>query len=209
MKPLAHELINALAELDAKITGLGLYSCFEYQTPAGKTHPYWKIEWEMALRPRLAALGCTLMEQPVFGKTKYRVVNPLYTTLRFMTPEAKLCDLRLIRTSVVKVRRYGSGYHVDRMVDFADRWAQLKMEKHIRTLWWPDRYQMSADIRVILFLGFDKANRPFHSEMTKLEKTSRWSEHNITFKSKSWPDTYGRDFNILTACWASATEKNS
>jgi len=206
MKPLAHELINALAELDAKITGLGLYSCFEYQTPAGKTHPYWKIEWEMALWPRIKELGCSLQQQPVFGKTKFRVFQPLYTSLRFRTEEGKVCDLRMIRTSIVKVRRYGSGYHVDRTVDFADRWAQLKMEKHIRELWWPDRYQMSADVRMILFLGFDKANRPFHAEMTKLEKTSRWAERGVTFKSKSWPDAYGRDFNILAACWSSSED---
>jgi len=206
MKPLAHELINALAELDAKIPGLGLYSSFEYQTPAGKTHPYWKMEWDLALRPRLAALGCTLMEQPVFGKTKYQTVQRPFVPLRFMTPTAKLCDLHMIRTSMVKVRRYGSGYHMDRSVNFGERWTLLKMEKHIRQIWWPDRYQSSADIRIVLFLGFDKANRPFHTQMTELERTSRWSEHNVNFKSKGWPDTYGRDFNVLVACWSSNEE---
>ena len=197
MKNLAHELISALAELDSRLPQLGLYSCFEYQTPAGKTHPFWKIEWELALRPRLAALGCTLIEQPFFGKPKYCTALPSSTPIRFLSSTAKVCELRLVRTSTVKVRRYGSGYHVDRTVDFAGRWAQLKMEKHIRGLWWPDRHQMSADIRMILFLGFDKANRPFHTEMTKLEKASHWAERGVTFKSKSWPDAYGRDFNVL------------
>jgi hypothetical protein len=203
MKPLAHELINALAELDAKIPGLGLYSCFEYQTPAGKTHPYWKIEWEMALRPRLEALGCRLIEHPVFGKPKYCTTSPSSMPVRFLNATAKVCELRLVRTSMIKVRRYGSGYHLDRTVDFAERWAQLKMEKHVRALWWPDRHQMSADIRMILFLGFDKANRPFHKEMAALEKTSHWTERGISHKSKSWPDTYRRDFNVLVASWAS------
>jgi hypothetical protein len=205
MKSLAREMISALAELDARIPNLGLYSCFEHQTPAGKTHPFWKIEWEMALRPRLEALGCTLDQKPIFGKTKYRTHGHLpCTPLRFLTPIAQVCDLRLIRMSKVKVRRYGSGYHMDRTVDFDGRWAQLKMDKHIRELWWPDRYQMSADIRMILFLGFDKANRPFHSELTALEKATRWTESKIEFQSKSWPDTDGRDFNILAACWTSS-----
>jgi hypothetical protein len=203
MKSLAREMISALAELDSHIRDLGLYSCFEYQVPPWKTHPYWKIEWEMALWPRLKTLGCSLQQQPVFGKTKFRTFQPLYTSLRFTTAEGKVCDMRMVRTSTVKVRRYGSGYHVDRTVDFEGRWAQLKMEKHIRELWWPDRYQMSADIRMILFLGFDKANRPFRAELTALEKATRWTERNIDFKSKSWPDTYSRDFNILTACWTS------
>ena len=203
MKPLTHELVAALADLDVIIPGLGLYASFEYLAPAGKTHPYWKVEWEMALRPRLEKLGCTIDQTPVFGKTTWNPSNALYTFLRFRTPNGQVCDLRMVRTSHVNVRRYGSGYHVDRTVDFADRWAQLKMDKHIRQLWWPDRYQMSADIRLVLFLGFDKANRPFHKEMTALEKTSRWPERNIIYKSKSWPDAYDRDFNILAACWAS------
>jgi len=206
MKPLTYELINALADLDVIIPGLGLYASFEYLVPAGKTHPFWKVEWEMALRPRLEKLGCTIDQTPVFGKTAWNPTNALYTSLRFRTREGKVCDLRLIRTSTVKVRRYGSGYQVDRHVDFTERWAQLKMDRHIRALWWPDRQQMSADIRMVLFLGFDKANRPFHKEMTALEKTSRWEEHGVNFKSKSWPDTYGRDFNILTACWSSASD---
>ena len=203
MKSLSNHLIDSLAEFDDRLPELGLYSSYEYKTPAGKTHPYWKIEWEMALWPRLKELGCSLQQQPIFGKTKYRIFQPLYTSLRFTTVERKVCDLRMIRTSTIKVRKYGSGYHVDRTVDFKERWAQLKMEKHIRELWWPDRYQMSADIRLVLFLGFDKANRPFHKEMTALEKTSRWPERNIIYKSKSWPDAYDRDFNILAACWAS------
>jgi hypothetical protein len=181
MKPLAHELINALAELDAKIPGLGLYSCFEYQTPAGKTHPYWKIEWEMALRPRLEALGCKLIEHPVFGKPKYCTTSPSFVPVRFLNATAKVCELRLVRTSMIKVRRYGSG--------------------------WPDRHQMSADIRIILFLGFDKANRPFHKEMAALEKTSCWTERGISHKSKSWPDAYGREFNVLAACWTTSELK--
>jgi len=203
MKPFTHELVAALADLDVIIPGLGLYASFEYLAPAGKTHPYWKVEWEMALRPRLEKLGCKMDQTPAFGKTAWNPKNALYTTIRFRSPDGKVCDLRMIRTSTVKVRRYGSGYHVDRTVDFADRWAQLKMDKHIRQLWWPDRCQMSADIRLVLFLGFDKANRPFHKEMTALEKTSHWTERGITHKSKSWPDTYGRDFNILAACWTS------
>lgn len=211
MKTLARELITALAEFDAELSPLGLYSCHEHQTPAGKTHPYWKMEWEMAVRPRLEKLGCVFDWKPVFGKTKYRPVNPLYTAIRFLTPEAKVCDLRLVRTSMVKVRKYGSeygvGYHVDRTVDFKFRWAQLKMDKLVRDLWWPDRYQLAADIRMILFLGFDKAQRPFHTELTTLEKTSRWPEHHINFESKSWPDTHGREFNILAACWATSETK--
>jgi hypothetical protein len=208
MKSLAREMISALAELDSRIPNLGLYSCFEYQTPPWKTHPFWKIEWEMAMRPRLEALGCTMGQKPIFGKTKYRTHTHLACTpIRFLTPTAQVCDLRLIRISTVKVRRYGSGYHVDRTVDFEGRWAQLKMEKHIRELWWPDRYQMSADIRLILFLGFDKANRPFHTEITTLEKATRWTERGISFQSKSWPDTYDRDFNILAGCWATMSKE--
>jgi hypothetical protein len=207
MKSLAREMISALAELDSRIPELGLYSSNEFQTPAGKTHPYWKIEWELALRPRLVGLGCILDAKPIFSKTKFRPYNSLYTSIRFMTPAAQVCDLRLVRVSTVKVRRYGSaygkGYHVDRTVDFNFRWAQLKMEKQIRELWWPDRYQMSADIRMILFLGFEKANRPFHTELTALEIASHWTERQITHQSKCWSDTYARDFNILAACWAS------
>jgi hypothetical protein len=207
MKSLSLEMISALAELDSRIPGLGLYSSFEYETPAGKTHPFWKIEWEMALRPRLEALGCTMDRKPIFGKTKFQPVNPLYTSIHFLMPTAKVCDLRLVRTSTVKVRRYGSGYHVDRTVDFEGRWAQLKMEKQIRELWWPERCRAIADIRMILFLGFDRANRPFHTELTALEKSIRWTEHSIAFQSKSWPDAYGRAFNILAACWSSMESK--
>jgi hypothetical protein len=211
MKPLAHELINALAELDAKITGLGLYAANEYQAAEGKFHPYWKTEWSLALRPRLESLGHRLITNVAFEKRRKYVglFQPIYTSVRFMTPGGKTCDLRLIRTSMVKVRRYGSGYHMDRRVDFDHRWAHLKMDRQIRQIWWPERCscQSMADLRMVLFLGFDKANRPFHAQMTELEKTGHAAEHNVTFKSKSWPDAYGRDFNILAACWASTEEK--
>jgi hypothetical protein len=211
MKPLAHELINALAELDAKIPGLGLYAANEYQAAEGKLHPYWKTEWNLALFPRLKSLGYKLITNVAFEQRRKYVglFQPIYTSVRFMTPEGKTCDLRLIRTSMVKVRRYGSGYHMDRRVDFDHRWAQLKMDRQIRQIWWPERYSCHsmADLRMVLFLGFDKANRPFHAQMTELEKTGHAAEHNVTFKSKSWPDTYGRDFNILTACWATTEEK--
>jgi len=211
MKSLTHELINALAELDSRLTGLGLYASSEHMAPGyWRVHTNWKIEWDLALRPRLEKLGCLVERQPAFEVARYYGYGqPIYTNVRFMTPTAQVCDMRLVRTSMIKVRRYGTGYHLDRTVDFANRWAQLKMEKHVRQLWWPNRYQATADIRLVLFLGFDKANRPFHPEFVQLEKSSHWPEHRIKFKSKSWPDTHGRDFNILAACWASATEKNS
>jgi hypothetical protein len=98
---------------------------------------------------------------------------------------------------------------MDRSVNFDERWTLLKMDKHIRQIWWPERCSCHsvADLRMVLFLGFDKATRPFHAELTKLEKSSHWPEHNLNFKSKSWPDVYGRDFNVLAACWASRTEQ--
>lgn len=203
MKTLAHELIAALAEGDARLPGLGLYACHEHRTPAGQTHPYWKTEWETALRPRLAALGCVLRQKPVFGRMNHRPANPVCPEIRFRTPEKNICNLRLVRISKVKVRRYGSGYHVDRTIDFASRWAQLRMERQLHELGRPDGHPLGADGRLLLFLGFDKAQRPFHAELAALEKSGRRIEPPINFESKNWPDVHGRGFNILAACWFS------
>ena len=209
MPSLAQELINSLAELDTRLAGLGLYSTIDYQAEPGKTHPYWKTEWDLALLPRLKELDCKIIQPPVFGTRKYRagIVQPLYNSVRFRAPTGPICDLRLIRTSKIKVRRYGSGYQVDRTVDFETRWGQLKMDRQIRQLWWPDHDRADADLRMVLFVGFDKALRPFRPEMTALEKTATWNTHHIAHKSKSWPDPYGRDFNVLVACWTSIENK--
>jgi hypothetical protein len=42
---------------------------------------------------------------------------------------------------------------------------------------------------------------------TRFVKGGRWAEYNVSLKSKSWPDSYSRDFNILTACWSSKAKK--
>jgi len=203
-------MITALAELDARIAPLGLYSSIGYQVPEGKTHPYWKIEWEQALRPALQKFGCSQFSHLGFERVYPwdKSVRTSFNYVSFYTPDSKRCIVKLMRSAKIKVRRFGSGYKLDRLVGHEERWAKLKMEKRLNELWKPDRFEPNADIRMLLFLGFDKAQRPYHRELFTLKKAVNWEAHGADFISESWADKNRRDFNIVAVCWTTLTREN-
>ncbi|HSI83171.1 MAG: hypothetical protein ACAI35_02415 [Candidatus Methylacidiphilales bacterium] len=204
-KALAQELISALVNLDSQLTGLGLYASNEYQMEKSGRRPYLQVEWNMAMCPRLEALGYTVPKSLPSCRWVHR--DKVEVLVQIMSPDGTNCDLFLLRTSVIKVRRFGSGYQMDRHVDHQKRWDELNMDSVVARLWSPAgnrpsyAYQKTSENRVVLFLGFDKAERPFHAELTRLEKQLRWSKHGVEFLTKSWLDPYGRNFNNLIACW--------
>ena len=204
----ARQMIAALAALDEKIPQLGLYSSNEYDAPEGKPHPSWKIEWNLALRPALQKLGCSQFSSLGFERAYpwERGDRATFNHVSFNAPGSQRCFVKLIRTAKIKVRHYGSGYKVDRHVDHGERWGKLKMEKRLNELWRPDRFEAATDIRMVLFLGFDKALRPYHFELTQLKKAVNWETHGADLISECWMDKHQRDFNVVAACWTSAEE---
>jgi len=196
-------MIEALAELDENLPGLGLYASDEFKAPAGRVYAAWKVEWELALLPLLNNLDCIVDHRPEFGRTRLHGLNQKRClSIRFMTSATQICDLHLIRTSAFKDFRLKHGSQMYRTYGFAEAWSQLKMAEQIKQLWWPRRHESQSNIRMILFVGFDQYRKPFYPELAQLEKDTAWKNRQITYQSQSWPDSHGRDFNVLVGCWS-------
>lgn len=117
----------------------------------------------------------------------------------FTVPKLGSTLLQMVRTSKIKVRQYGSKYHVDKGENFDERWDKLGMDKAIAELWSSGG---DAQLRLLLFLGFDKAQRPFERELGELKPHQTRVLHGIEFFERAWDDSMGRGFKVKAALWA-------
>ncbi|PTY06043.1 hypothetical protein DB346_01370 [Verrucomicrobia bacterium LW23] len=208
-QPLAVVLIDALDALDVALPGFGLYASLDSELPASVKPrvrvPGWKVEYQQALKPRLLELGCIIDEGAEFSFSQ--------PVIRLMTNTEHVCEIRLLRLSVLKVRKYGDGYQMDRHVNYKARWNELGLAEAIHWLTdppragtsWPERRQAKVapdpDCRIVAFLGFDKSDTPFRRELQELELHSNWTRLGIETFSRTWKDRYGRNFTTLIQCW--------
>ncbi len=153
-------------------------------------------EWSGALQPLFEQLNFVPREGD-----NYWSKSPL--------PDFRLPDgdnLRLVfkRVSKIKVRQYGSKYHLDKHENFNERWDKLAMDKAIAVLW--SSHETGVRLRLLLFLGFDKAQRPFERELNELKPHQTRALHDIEFFERTWEDSVGRGFKVKAALWAHQME---
>jgi hypothetical protein len=114
-------------------------------------------------------------------------------------PDETGVEVRCIRLAKIKVRKFGSSYHVDKHENFAHRWAACNLGSAISRLWSDGRD--TAIVRAVLFIGFDNALRPFERELNALNPHRKHAERGAAFTSQEWLDVHGRGFRVRAALW--------
>ena len=207
---LAEEIFDALQEFDRLSAPFGLYAAGDL---AGEEPPKklrrgkwweewgrWKAnrdhpEWNGTLRPFFGSEQEILQTVHVWG------------VLPFEFRDFGRVSLELKRVSKIKVRQYGSKFHVDKHENFDERWDKLAMDKAIGDLW--SSWRPEVNLRLLLFLGFDKAQRPFERELGELKPHQTRASHDIEFFERTWDDSVGRGFKIKAALWAHQSSESS
>lgn len=187
-------LFAALEKFDEDTLPLGLYASDELvEAPAKCPHFH---EWQGAIKPFLQTQKCnpTRLQWP---REKYGY----YVTYR--QPEMGNVALYVLKFSNIKVRKYGSAYHVDKHENRTERWREVDLPGHIGNLWkQPDWFTIRAQAQVLLFIGFDKAQRPLEAELKALHSSLRWENKGVDYQTVTWPDKAARGFGVRLACWS-------
>lgn len=202
---LADEIFDALQEFDRLSAPFGLYAAGDLegaephkQSQRARLREQWKkwkaartdLEWEDALNSIFELRNGSLNLQ--LGSVGFS---------SFALPDVGHARFEIKRTSKIKVRQYGSKHHLDKHENFGERWDKLQMDKAIAGLWSsPDGVRVR--LRLLLFLGFDKAQRPFERELSELKPHQTRMAHNIEFFERTWDDSIGRGFKVKAALWA-------
>lgn len=78
------------------------------------------------------------------------------------------------------------------------------MDKAIAALW---DSSDDARLRLLLFIGFDRAQRPFERELSELKPHQTRASHDIEFFERTWDDSMGRGFKVKAALWAHRVQR--
>jgi len=192
-------LFDALEKYDTDILPLGLYASDDLAESAPKK-PHFQ-EWQGAIVPYLQSQKCQFSS--VDGRGKYHHYDALVKA-----PESGNIALRVVKFSNIKVRQYGSGYHVDKHENRPERWQKTDLSGHISRLWKQNIGGFFAGswaqtpTRILLFIGFDKAQRPLERELTALHEELHWEKKDVLYLTRSWPDKADRGFGVRLALWA-------
>ena len=189
-------LLAALEEFDRAHPPYGLYASDELVTANPRKHYF--QEWHRGLAPYLESLGAQIS-----------FVRPHLhqQTANLDLPGLGSARLRLLTLSKIKVRKYGSRYRVDKHESFAERWRESDIGKSISVFWkQPAPYDGHAVLGIVLFLGYDKTQRPFETELSHLEESLKWAQRGVFYRTRTWEDLHGRGFGIRTAAWARYSE---
>ncbi len=187
-------VLDALEKFDQEILPLGLYGSDDLAS--GKKSGPRFMEWQRALQPFFRAHGGSL-------STGHRLYNLQRGSIQGSArwPESDDLQVELVKISLIKVRQYGSRHHVDRQENRADRWKDADLSGAISGLWKdPNPWETSAK-RILIFIGFDKTQRPFERELEDLRAQLHWDAKDVVFETRFWDDRAGRGFGVHLAIW--------
>ena len=188
---LTRELLDALDAFDVKTLPLGLYACDEFRAK-DKPFPRLHQEWHLCLKPCLEALGCSAAWADLRGGR-----------FSFNLPDGTRAEMRVVRTSKIKVRKFGSAYRIDVHSKFQERWRELRLDRELSDLWKPSALaERHIGLRLFLFIGFAKEEKPFGRELAQLEEMLRWNESGTLYETRSWADREDRHFFVRTSAWS-------
>ncbi|WP_435017859.1 hypothetical protein TA3x_005479 [Tundrisphaera sp. TA3] len=183
----AEFLLDCLEDFDRSIPPLGLYAAGDL--PECSRINAREAEWHCGLLPRLKASGCSGFWSMDHGHA-------------FDAPGIGPAKLKIIKISKIKVRKFGSHYRVDRLEDFSERWGRCKIDKELSRLWKPSSLaEPGRRLRLVLFIGFDKAEDPFARELQRLKASLDWSVHGVTHTTRVLEDRYERHFRMRFSVW--------
>ena len=188
---LSHALLDALDAFDRKTLPFGLYACEEYRV---KDKPYQRLhqEWHLCLKPCLEALGC----QSIWGNIR----NGEFS---FNMPDGTRAEMRVVRTSKIKVRKFGSAYRIEPHNKYEERWQELRLDRELSSLWKPSALaEGHIGLRLFLFIGFAKEAEPFGKELAHLSEQLRWGENGANYETRAWADREDRHFFVRLSAWA-------
>ena len=187
---LSIELLNALDSFDTYTLPLGLYACEEFRA---KDKPFLRLhqEWHQSLKPCLESLGCRLRLEDVRDGRFW-----------FDLPDGTHAELRVVRTSKIKVRKFGSAYRIAPHQKYQERWQELRLDRELSDLWKPSALaERHIGLRLFLFIGFAKEAEPFGKELRQLEEMLRWDEQGAHYETRSWADREERHFFVRLSAW--------
>ena len=187
--------MNSLEQFDSEILPLGLYASDELVE--GKNLKPRYQEWKGALVPFLKSQG-----YPASG---FYPLNSYASKATCEIPEIGQVSIVLVKFSNIKVRKYGSGYYVDKREDRAQRWERVDLSRHISQLWkqhndFSEYFKIRAQI--LLFAGFDKSQRPLESELRELHTSLKWENKGVSYSTRTWQDKAKRGFGVRLAVWS-------
>lgn len=187
---LTHALLNALDTFDAKTLPLGLYACEEYRA---KDKPFVRLhqEWHLCLKPCLEAFGCSV------GWANIRDGE-----FHFDLPDGTRAEMRIARTSKIKVRKFGSTYRIEPHNRYEERWQELRLDRELSNLWKPSALADGhIGPRLFLFIGFAKEADPFGKELAQLREQLRWGENGAQYETRCWADRENRSLFVRLSAW--------
>lgn len=190
---LSAALLDALEAFDKQTLPLGLYACDEFQM---KDRPFPRLhqEWHLCLKPCLEARGCRL------GYIDLRDGQASFTL-----PEGTRVEMHLVRTSKIKVRKFGSAYRVDSHNKYHERWQALRLDRELSGLWKPSALAESyVGLRLFLFIGFAAEAEPFGKELGALDAQLEWDKHGAGYQTRVWADRQDRRFFVRLSLWSRA-----
>jgi hypothetical protein len=165
-------LLEALQKFDEDTLPLGLYASDELVEQSPK-RPYFQ-EWKGAIEPFLSAHK---LRPELLRYWSPRKQSKHGYRAAFVLPDAGNVALQVVKFSNIKVRKYGSAYHVDKHENRAARWSDIDLSGHISSLWkQPDWFSYRAHAQMLLFIGFDKAQRPLEAELSALHRDLNWEK---------------------------------
>ena len=189
VETLCEGMLDALDEFDKSISPLGLYSSDDLGGRNRGRHPQWN-EWTKCLAPHLQKQGSEGVEKYLDEKQK---------TL-FDVPELGFTQFQIVRLSKIKVRKFGEHYQMDKHRNYADRWEDASMKKHLTNLW--SETDDVVKLRLLLLIGFDKTEMPFGGALHELLQATNWQNHEVQYFTRTWQDRYERNFGVRLSLWA-------
>jgi len=203
LSSLSEKVFDTLQEFDSTTQPFGLYSARDILLQPNANEITLPFTTRMEAREDLQDLQ-KFWRGLVHVDERASLNTPRFSLL---LPDFGFTSLQMARTSKIKVRQYGSKYHVDKHENFDERWGQLGMDKAIAALW--SSGNAGVPLRLLLFVGFDKAQRPFERELRELKPHQTRASHGIEFFERTWDDSVGRGFKIRAGLWAHQLRKRT
>ena len=192
---LADEIFDALQEFDRTVQPFGLYSVRDVllqPKPHEVVRPFRAATKAREDLKSIEAFCLSIADIHCWAKSGIHRFS-------FAVPSFGSVSLHLLITSKIKVRQYGSRYHLDKHENYTHRWGELQLDEEITKLRSP---RANEAWQMLLFLGFDKAQRPFERELSELKAHQTRASHGIEFSQRTWDDSIGRGFKVKAALWA-------
>lgn len=191
---LVEQLFDALQEFDRTVQPFGLYSVRDIPSQVKPQDVVRPFKQQIELRGDLQEIHefCDdLADVRRWGGSD----DPHF---HLAVPDFGSVSLQMVRIAKIKVRQYGSRYHLDKHLNYEHRWENLELDKEILKL----RQRRAENMwQMLLFLGFDKAQRPFERELGELKSHQERVNSGLEYFERSWDDANGRGFKIKLALW--------